>query len=160
MSRTSPTRRIEVVGADLLIYRCWLLWSKNYWIIILPGLTAIASLGKVPTNQPLEPTLIRRFFFGKRTCISVRVCSREAVWVPSCRSSSSFGDFRHGSWHQAPVASLSFYSLYSFPLVRVLLTNTDSLSALELDELDFLWQFVTRRCFFLTRSEHVKFTSQ
>jgi len=45
----------ELVGADLLIsltdfigevilvYRCWLLWSKNYWIIILPSLTAIAS---------------------------------------------------------------------------------------------------------------------
>jgi hypothetical protein len=33
--------------ADLiLIYRCWLLWSRNYWVIILPTLISTASLGE------------------------------------------------------------------------------------------------------------------
>jgi hypothetical protein len=34
------------VGELILIYRCWLLWSRNYWVIILPSLFSIASLGK------------------------------------------------------------------------------------------------------------------
>jgi hypothetical protein len=36
----------DFFGELILIYRCWLLWSKNFWIIIIPSLTAIASLGK------------------------------------------------------------------------------------------------------------------
>jgi hypothetical protein len=36
----------DFIGEVILIYRCWLLWSRNYWIIILPSLTAIATLGK------------------------------------------------------------------------------------------------------------------
>ena len=34
------------MGEVILIYCCWLLWSKNYVIIILLSLTAIAGLGK------------------------------------------------------------------------------------------------------------------
>ena len=45
----------DFIGEVILIYRCWLLWSKNYWIIILPSLTAIAGLGKVLSDQSLEP---------------------------------------------------------------------------------------------------------
>ncbi|KAH9995134.1 hypothetical protein BJV77DRAFT_1097770 [Russula vinacea] len=33
----------DFVGELILIYRCWLLWSKNYWIIMLPCLTAVAG---------------------------------------------------------------------------------------------------------------------
>ena len=36
----------DFIGELILIYRCWLLWSKNYGIIIFPSLIAIASLGK------------------------------------------------------------------------------------------------------------------
>ncbi len=36
----------DFIGELILIYRCWLLWSKNYWVIILPSLISIASLGK------------------------------------------------------------------------------------------------------------------
>ena len=35
----------EFVGELILIYRCWVLWSKNYWVVLLPTLAAIASLG-------------------------------------------------------------------------------------------------------------------
>ena len=34
------------IGELILIYRCWLLWSRNYWVIILPSLISVASLGK------------------------------------------------------------------------------------------------------------------
>jgi hypothetical protein len=44
----------DFIGGVILIYRCWLLWSKNYWIIILPSLTSIGSLGKVPSMQSLS----------------------------------------------------------------------------------------------------------
>jgi hypothetical protein len=36
----------DFIGELILIYRCWLLWSKNYGIIILPSLTAIGGIGK------------------------------------------------------------------------------------------------------------------
>jgi hypothetical protein len=36
----------DFIGELILIYRCWLLWSRNYWVIILPSLTAIASLSE------------------------------------------------------------------------------------------------------------------
>ncbi|KAI0248136.1 hypothetical protein BJV78DRAFT_1396585 [Lactifluus subvellereus] len=36
---------IDFTGQLILIYRCWLLWSKNYWIIILPFLTSLSGLG-------------------------------------------------------------------------------------------------------------------
>ncbi|KAI0284116.1 hypothetical protein BC826DRAFT_168598 [Russula brevipes] len=34
----------DFIGQLILIYRCWLLWSKNFLVIILPTLTAITSL--------------------------------------------------------------------------------------------------------------------
>ncbi|TFK92332.1 hypothetical protein K466DRAFT_236142 [Polyporus arcularius HHB13444] len=47
----------ELVGADLLIslsdflgdlvllYRCWVIWGKNFWVVLLPLLTAAAGFG-------------------------------------------------------------------------------------------------------------------
>ena len=36
----------DFLGQLILIYRCWLLWSRNYWVIILPSLLSIASIGE------------------------------------------------------------------------------------------------------------------
>ncbi len=48
----------ELVGADLLIslsdflgdlvllYRCWVIWGKNFWVVLLPLLTAAAGFGE------------------------------------------------------------------------------------------------------------------
>src|SRR5258707_15680606 len=36
----------DFLGGLILIYRCWLLWSRNYWIIVFPSLTSIGGLGK------------------------------------------------------------------------------------------------------------------
>ncbi|OBZ67460.1 hypothetical protein A0H81_12649 [Grifola frondosa] len=33
----------DLLGDMVLLYRCWLVWGQNYWIIILPSLTAIAG---------------------------------------------------------------------------------------------------------------------
>ena len=30
----------------VLLYRCWVLWSKNYWIILFPALVVTGNLGK------------------------------------------------------------------------------------------------------------------
>ncbi|TFK18634.1 hypothetical protein FA15DRAFT_248708 [Coprinopsis marcescibilis] len=32
------------IGDALVIYRCWLIWKKNYWVIVLPVLLFLASL--------------------------------------------------------------------------------------------------------------------
>ncbi|KAJ8453799.1 hypothetical protein ONZ51_g13395 [Trametes cubensis] len=33
----------DLIGDVVLVYRCWVIWERNYWIIILPLLTAIAG---------------------------------------------------------------------------------------------------------------------
>ena len=36
----------DIIGELILIYRCWLLWSRNHWVIILPSLILIANIGE------------------------------------------------------------------------------------------------------------------
>ena len=33
----------DLLGNLILIYRCWIIWGRNYWIVGLPTLTAIAG---------------------------------------------------------------------------------------------------------------------
>ena len=42
----------DFIGELILIYRCWLLWSRNYWVIILPSLILIASIGEALMTIP------------------------------------------------------------------------------------------------------------
>ena len=35
----------DLLGDYILIYRCWVLWGRNYWIITLPSLCAVAGFG-------------------------------------------------------------------------------------------------------------------
>ena len=36
----------DFLGELILIYRCWVLWSRKYWVIILPSLLSTASIGE------------------------------------------------------------------------------------------------------------------
>lgn len=36
----------DLLGDFILIYRCWILWGRNYWVTVLPTLCAIAGLGE------------------------------------------------------------------------------------------------------------------
>ena len=36
----------DTMGDLILIYRCWVLWSKNYWVIIFPCLSLIGNLSE------------------------------------------------------------------------------------------------------------------
>lgn len=56
----------DFFGQLILIYRCWLLWSRNYWIIVFPTLTsvgglaciaaAIHSLLRINPSSPIAPS--------------------------------------------------------------------------------------------------------
>ncbi|KAG2030042.1 hypothetical protein BDR03DRAFT_975101 [Suillus americanus] len=56
----------DLVGDLLLIYRCWLLWGKNSYVIILPLLTALGGFGcilpipslllSIDPTSPVPPT--------------------------------------------------------------------------------------------------------
>ncbi|TBU59396.1 hypothetical protein BD310DRAFT_413596 [Dichomitus squalens] len=35
----------DLIGDYILIYWCWMMWGRNYWVVILPSLTAIAGFG-------------------------------------------------------------------------------------------------------------------
>jgi hypothetical protein len=58
----------DFIGELILIYRCWLLWSRNYWVIILPIFTAIVSLGNLCDNFPKLPLTGLR---SVAVCVSV-----------------------------------------------------------------------------------------
>ena len=36
----------DLLGDFVLIYRCWMIWGKDYYIIVLPLLTSIAGFGR------------------------------------------------------------------------------------------------------------------
>lgn len=36
----------DLLGDFILLYRCWIVWDRNYWVIIVPSLTAVAGFGK------------------------------------------------------------------------------------------------------------------
>ena len=37
----------DFMGELIFIYRCWLLWSKNYWLFILPILASLSGIGEL-----------------------------------------------------------------------------------------------------------------
>ncbi|KAH9941729.1 uncharacterized protein BXZ73DRAFT_41550 [Epithele typhae] len=34
----------DLFGDFILLYRCWVIWGRNYWVIVLPSLTAAGGL--------------------------------------------------------------------------------------------------------------------
>ena len=38
----------DLLGDLLLLYRCWVIWGKNYWIVFTPLVTAGAGFGMPP----------------------------------------------------------------------------------------------------------------
>ncbi|PIL23344.1 hypothetical protein GSI_14655 [Ganoderma sinense ZZ0214-1] len=53
----------DLLGDYILIYRCWVLWGRNYWIVVLPSLCAVAGFAcimqvvhYVVTLDPTSPT--------------------------------------------------------------------------------------------------------
>lgn len=38
----------DLLGDAVLIYRCWVMWRRNYWVVAVPILSAIAGFGKSP----------------------------------------------------------------------------------------------------------------
>ncbi|KAI0654421.1 hypothetical protein C8Q70DRAFT_1087524 [Cubamyces menziesii] len=65
----------DLIGDVVLVYRCWVIWERNYWIIILPLLTAIAGFSCIaevvhlvvtldPTAPVAPPALVPLGFAG------------------------------------------------------------------------------------------------
>ncbi|KAG1873990.1 hypothetical protein C8R48DRAFT_593636 [Suillus tomentosus] len=77
---------VDVIGDLLLLYRCWLVWGKNFYMIVLPLLTALGGFGCIlpipslllstdPTS-PVPPTKIVPFAIAGYTlplCTNVMV---------------------------------------------------------------------------------------
>ncbi|KAI0302498.1 hypothetical protein BC826DRAFT_948416 [Russula brevipes] len=89
----------DFIGELILIYRCWLLWSRNHWVIILPIFTAIMSLVCVgialhyfpliyPTRDGTPPSvLLSRIGFSLPLCTNVLVTTLiiARIWYLSPR---------------------------------------------------------------------------
>jgi hypothetical protein len=37
---------VDLLGDLILLYRCWLVWGKNFYVIVLPLLTALGGFGE------------------------------------------------------------------------------------------------------------------
>lgn len=37
---------VDFIGDLLLLYRCWLVWDRQLYVIVLPFLTALGGFGK------------------------------------------------------------------------------------------------------------------
>ena len=44
----------DLLGDLILLYRCWVIWGKNYWIVFTPLVTASAGFGR------LSPSLFHK----------------------------------------------------------------------------------------------------
>ncbi|EIW55023.1 uncharacterized protein TRAVEDRAFT_131098 [Trametes versicolor FP-101664 SS1] len=47
----------DVLGDFIMLYRCWVIWDRKYWVIFLPFLTAITGLSCIITLMYLVLTL-------------------------------------------------------------------------------------------------------
>jgi hypothetical protein len=45
---------VNLLGDLLLVYRCWLVWGKNFYVIVLPLLTALGGFGKSSSAFSLD----------------------------------------------------------------------------------------------------------
>ena len=57
----------DLFGDLILIYRCWIMWNRNYCIVFLPSLTAIGGFGLyslAPSVRSLEFLTMTHFLLG------------------------------------------------------------------------------------------------
>ena len=40
----------DLLGDYILIYRCWVLWGRNYWVVLVPSLCAVGGFGEAFFN--------------------------------------------------------------------------------------------------------------
>ena len=105
------------------MYRCWVLWSKNYWIMIIPILSAITGLGeriliKIATTQSSPITFgcsISRYryayfythdpIFDSRPSTSRFQCTMEPCGLHYCDSLECDCDYPHCRAHMVSLPS-------------------------------------------------------
>ncbi|KAI0277172.1 hypothetical protein BGY98DRAFT_981592 [Russula aff. rugulosa BPL654] len=92
----------NLIGELILIYRCWLLWSRNYWVIILPSLISVASLVcnivvayillSVNPNSPLvSPSDLATYSLPLGTNVIVTSLIAARIWYLSPRKARNVG---------------------------------------------------------------------
>lgn len=54
----------DFLGDLIVIYRCWVIWQRNYYVVLLPLLSATAGLSELRffrRTHPSPSVLTRRF---------------------------------------------------------------------------------------------------
>lgn len=41
----------DFIGDIILIYRCWVIWERKYYVVVVPFLTSLGGLGEYPYSQ-------------------------------------------------------------------------------------------------------------
>ena len=51
----------DFLGDLILIYRCWIIWSRNYWITLFPVITVVGVIGERDTQKSTAVDNLTRF---------------------------------------------------------------------------------------------------
>ncbi|TFK53928.1 hypothetical protein OE88DRAFT_1710989 [Heliocybe sulcata] len=101
----------DLVGDAVLIYRCWLVWGRSWWVTIFPSITAIAGFACImellhlllsinpssPTAPPsIVPLGIAGYVLPLCTNVFVTVLIAARVWYMS-RASREYSDLTSSS---------------------------------------------------------------
>ncbi|KAI9570567.1 hypothetical protein HD554DRAFT_353118 [Boletus coccyginus] len=127
----------DLLGDFVLIYRCWALWGKNYYITILPLLTSISGFACIivvldllvdidPTSPTPPPSLVPLGLAGYTLplCTNVAVTSLIVyrIWDTSRTIPDSPFKIGQGAAHRAMTLIIESGALYLlFQLVFVVL---------------------------------------
>ncbi|KAH9899220.1 hypothetical protein C8Q73DRAFT_637871 [Cubamyces lactineus] len=82
----------DLIGDVVLVYRCWIVWERNYWIVLLPFLTTIAGFSCIaevvhlvvtidPTAPVAPPALVPLGFAGYALPLVTNVLSTFLIVV-------------------------------------------------------------------------------
>jgi len=99
----------DFIGEVILIYRCWLLWSRKCWVIMFPSLCAIGGLAcacalllllsHVDPNSSMEPPFVFSLAMtclflplGANVVVTILIAAR--IWYLSPHNISDLGPVR------------------------------------------------------------------
>lgn len=117
----------DLIGDLVLVYRCWMLWGKNYYVVILPLLSAFAGFGCImevlhliivtdPTSPAPPPAIttlgLAGYILPLATNIVVTFLIVYRIWISSRIVKESPVVIGQGASHRAMMLIIESGALY------------------------------------------------
>ncbi|KAF7335781.1 hypothetical protein MVEN_02234100 [Mycena venus] len=138
--RTAIYDALTIVSDAFIVYRCFLVWGKNYWITLLPFLLFLAdfatsvwstsALGVAPTGDPfavIAVTLRVRYFYGFTIAVNL-LCTAlisYKIWNVNRGAAGRFGGPVVSKLVAVFIESAAIYSMFLVALLTTSILGTD-----------------------------------